>query len=149
MSRLKLAALAASVSVFALAGCASEAPASVAPQAEGGFVVTGTKGARLRAVELAVFDSPWAMTFLPDGRALVTEKGGAIWLLNADGSKAGQVTGGPDVEARGQGGLGDIILHPDFAETGQVYLSYAERDADNDELSGAAVELATVTLKKN
>ncbi len=146
MTQRKLAAFGAAASVIALAACASDTPASVKPEPEGGFRVTGTDGSVLRAVELATFDHPWAMTFLPDGRALVTEKAGAIWLLNADGSKAGQVTGGPQVEARGQGGLGDIILHPDFAATGQIYLSYAERDADNDELSGAAVELAAVTL---
>ncbi|MBK8197080.1 MAG: PQQ-dependent sugar dehydrogenase [Acidobacteria bacterium] len=146
MSKLCSSAFAAAVSALALSACASEPPASVAPQADGGFVVTGTKGTPLRAVELATFDSPWAMTFLPDGRALVTEKGGAIWLLDADGSKAGQVSGGPRVEARGQGGLGDIILHPDFASTGEVYLSYVARDADNDELSRAAVELARLDL---
>lgn len=94
MSKFRSSAFAAAVSALALSACASEPPASVAPQADGGFVVTGTKGTPLRAVELATFDSPWAMTFLPDGRALVTEKGGAIWLLDADGSKAGQVSGG-------------------------------------------------------
>jgi glucose/arabinose dehydrogenase len=86
------------------------------------------------------------MAFLPDGRAQVTLQAGTIWLLKADGTKAGNVTGGPDVEAKGQGGLGDIILHPDFATTGQVYISYVERDADNAELSGAAVALATLEL---
>jgi glucose/arabinose dehydrogenase len=86
------------------------------------------------------------MAFLPDGRALVTLQAGTIWLLKADGTKAGKVTGGPDVEAKGQGGLGDIILHPDFATTRQVYISYVERDADNEDLSGAAVELATLEL---
>ncbi len=146
MIQLKLTAFGAAASVLALAACASDTPATVKPGAEGGFQITGSDGSVLRAAELATFDNPWAMTFLPDGRALVTEKAGAIWLLNSDGSKAGQVSGGPDVEARGQGGLGDIILHPDFATTGQIYLSYAERDADNDELSGAAVELAAVTL---
>lgn len=146
MTDFKLTAFGAAASALAMAACASEPPASVTPEADGGFVITGTDGATLRAVELATFENPWAMTFLPDGRALVTEQDGAIWLLNTDGSKAGQLTGGPDVEARGQGGLGDIILHPDFATTGQIYISYAERDADNDELSGAAVELAKVSL---
>ncbi|MFN3912777.1 PQQ-dependent sugar dehydrogenase [Hyphomonas sp.] len=151
MSRSPILALAAAVSAFALAACASEPPAAAAgdgaaPAAEAGFLIPGTEGASLRAVALETFDSPWAMTFLPDGRALVTEKGGALWLLGPDGRKAGQVTGIPSVEARGQGGLGDIILHPDFATTGEVYLSYAERDGDNDELSGAAVEIATLTL---
>ncbi len=146
MTQIKLTSIAAGVSALALSACASEPPASVTQEADGGFVIAGTSGGQLRAMELATFDNPWAMTFLPDGRALVTEKGGAIWLLNADGSKAGQVTGTPDVDARGQGGLGDIILHPEFATTGQVYVSYVSRDADNDELSGAVVELASVTL---
>lgn len=148
MTHLKFFAAAAAASALALglAACASEPPTNTTPEAEGGFRITGTEGSKVRAVELARFDSPWAMTFLPDGRALVTEKGGAIWLLNSDGSKAGKLIGGPEVEARGQGGLGDIILHPDFATTGQVYISYVERDADNNQLSGAAVELAKLTL---
>jgi len=139
-------ALLAAASGLVLAACASPAPASVTPEPEGSFKVTGTDGSVIRAVPLESFNEAWAMTFLPDGRALVTEKGGAIWLLGADGRKAGAITGGPDVEARGQGGLGDIIFHPDFASTGQVYLSYVARDADNDELSGAVVELATLSL---
>jgi len=79
------------------------------------------------------------MTIMPDGRMLVTEKGGAIWLLAKDGEKLGKITGAPDVTARGQGGLGDIILHPDFERTGQVYISYVERDEKDDDYSGAAV----------
>ncbi len=150
MTHLKLTALAAAASVLVLAACASPATDTVEPAAESGaeagFQITGTSGTVLQAEELETFDSPWAMAFLPDGRALVTLQAGTIWLLKADGSKAGQVTGGPDVEAKGQGGLGDIILHPDFATTRQVYISYVERDADNEELSGAAVALATLEL---
>ena len=147
MSHLKSIALAA-VSAFALSACASPAPetAATATTSDPGFLISGTDGSSVRAAPLETFDKPWAMTFLPDGRALVTEKGGVIWLLGVNGKKAGKVTGGPDVEERGQGGLGDIILHPDFATTGQIYLSYAERDADNDELSGAAVAIAKLTL---
>jgi glucose/arabinose dehydrogenase len=147
MSHLKSIALAA-VSAFALAACASPAPetAATATTSDPGFLISGTDGSSVRAAPLETFDKPWAMTFLPDGRALVTEKGGVIWLLGVNGKKAGKVTGGPDVEERGQGGLGDIILHPDFATTGQIYLSYAERNADNDELSGAAVAIAKLTL---
>lgn len=110
------------------------------------FTVNGSDGVDLTATALETFDFPWAMAFLPDGRAVVTEKGGTIWLLNTDGTKAGEITGGPSVTARGQGGLGDFILHPDFAETGEVYISYVERDSENDALSGAAVELARLEL---
>lgn len=147
--------LLAAASGLALMACANgtapasapaSAPAEAAPDARPGFDVTGTDGTVVRAEILETFNSPWAMTFLPDGRALVTEKGGAIWLVNSDGSKAGQVSGGPTVEERGQGGLGDLILHPDYAQTGQVYISYVERDASDDSLSGAVVELATLSL---
>jgi glucose/arabinose dehydrogenase len=129
-----------------LAACASPATDTIKPAAEAGFQITGSSGTALQAEDLETFDSPWAMAFLPDGRALVTLQAGEIWLLKADGTKAGQVTGGPGVEAKGQGGLGDVILHPDFAATGQVYISYVERDAGNEDWSGAAVALATLEL---
>ncbi|MGB6231791.1 MAG: PQQ-dependent sugar dehydrogenase [Litorimonas sp.] len=111
--------------------------------------VTGTAGTTLSIEELATFDGAWAMTFLPDGRALVTEKGGDIWLLNASGAKIARIGNAPTVTDRGQGGLGDIIVAPDFAQTGTVYLSYVERDADNNRLSGAAVERARLRLSSN
>jgi glucose/arabinose dehydrogenase len=110
------------------------------------FNVKGTQGTELTAKPLASFDSAWAMTFLPDGRALVSEKNGAIWLINKDGSKAGKISGGPTVTARGQGGMGDIIVHPEFATNGTVFLSYVERDPKKSRLSGAVVERAKLTL---
>ncbi len=110
------------------------------------FDVKGTDGLTINATPLAEFEAAWAMTFLPDGRALVTEKTGEIWLLKKDGSKAGKISGVPAVTARGQGGLGDIIVHPDFAKNGTFFLSYVERDADNNRLSGAVVERAKLTL---
>lgn len=111
--------------------------------------VTGTAGTKLKLEPLATFDQPWAMTFLPDGRSLVTEKGGNIWLLNEKGTKIARIKNGPDVTARGQGGMGDIIIDPDFATNKTVYLSYVERDADNNRLSGAAVEKAVLNIGSN
>ena len=108
--------------------------------------VTGTNGTELTATALETFDGAWAMTFLPDGRALVTEQDGNLWLLGTDGAKLGEITNVPAVTMRGQGGLGDIIIHPDFEENATVFLSYAERDPDDDTLSGAAVDKATLTL---
>lgn len=119
----------------------ASATASAAP-----FDVTGTAGTSLSATPLETFDSPWAMTFLSDGRALVTEKAGALWLLDNDGQKAGEIGNLPEVRAAGQGGFGDIVAHPDFADNGVVFLSYVERDADDDSLSGAVVERATLSL---
>lgn len=113
------------------------------------FTISGDKGGTLRAEALETFDGPWAMTFLPDGRALVTEKGGTLWLLGADGRKAGTVSGLPRIVPRGQGGLGDVILHPDYAENGSVYISYVERDPNDDSLSGAAVDRARLVLDAN
>ncbi len=108
--------------------------------------ITGTDGATLTATHLETFNKAWAMAFLPDGRSLVTEKGGAIWLLDTNGKKLGEITGGPSVTDRGQGGMGDIYVPADFADTGEVYLSFVERDAEDDDLSGAVVERATLNL---
>jgi glucose/arabinose dehydrogenase len=83
------------------------------------------------------FDEPWAMTFLPDGRMLVTEKKGNLLIVTQIGQKTRPVSGVPDVDYGGQGGLGDVVLHPDFAENGLVYLSYAE--AGRSGTRGAAV----------
>ena len=78
------------------------------------------------AIPVATFDEPWAMTFLPGGEMLVTEKTGSLWLLSADGKERTPVSGVPKVAYGGQGGLADVVLHPDFANTGYVYLSFAE-----------------------
>jgi glucose/arabinose dehydrogenase len=83
------------------------------------------------------FDEPWAMAFLPDGRMLVTEKKGNLLIVNQIGQKTRPVGGVPDVDYGGQGGLGDVALHPDFADNGLVYLSYAE--AGRNGTRGAAV----------
>jgi len=93
--------------------------------------------------EIARFDRPWAMAFLPDGRLLVSEKRGALRLFDmAGGSSA--VAGVPAVSYGGQGGFGDIVLHPDFAANALVYLSYAEAGARN--THGAAVARARLVL---
>jgi len=88
--------------------------------------------------EVADFDEPWAMTFLPDGALLVTEKRGAL-LLYAN-QKTQQISGVPKVAAGGQGGLADVILHPDFATNGYVYLSFVE--AGEGKTRGGAVARA-------
>lgn len=75
---------------------------------------------------IADFDEPWAMTFIPGGnQALITEKSGKLLLWESEGPVV-EVSGVPQVAYGGQGGLGDVILHPDFANNGFVYLSYAE-----------------------
>ena len=97
---------------------------------EGPFVVS----------EIARFKEPWAMAFLPGTtRLLVTEKRGRLKLVALDG-KSVDVTGVPEVAYGGQGGLGDVVLHPDFARNQVLYLSYVE--AGERDTRGAAVARA-------
>ena len=88
------------------------------------------------------FDEPWALAFLPDGRMLVTERKGTLLIVGQDGQKSRPVSGMPDVDYGGQGGLGDVALHPDFASNKLIYLSYAEAGPGN--TRGAAVMRAVL-----
>lgn len=94
--------------------------------------------------EVTSFDEPWSMAFLPDGRILVAEKKGRLMLVGQDGQSFGSVGGMPDVDYGGQGGFGDVVLHPAFAENGLVYLSYVEGAAGGKR--GAAVARGVLTL---
>src|SRR5690349_3673861 len=73
---------------------------------------------------IADFDAPWALAFLPDGSALITEKSGRLvhWSRQGGQNRTVDVAGVPQVDAGGQGGLGDVVLHPQFARNGLVYL---------------------------
>ncbi len=77
--------------------------------------------------------SPWALAFLPDGTFLVTEKApAALRIIGKDGSRSAPVSGLPAVDIKGQGGLLDVVLAPDFATTTTIFFSYAEpRDGGN------------------
>lgn len=88
--------------------------------------IIGSEGSTLWSEKYAEFNEPWAMTFLPDGKMLITEKTGTMLLVSADGASKTTVKGVPKVAYGGQGGLGDVILHPDFATNKVVYFSYAE-----------------------
>ncbi len=93
---------------------------------------------------VASFDQPWALTFLPDGRMLVTEKSGNLRVVTQEGSMSSPIEGLPDVDYRGQGGLGDVVLHPDYADNGMIYLSYAESGVGD--TRGAAVVRGVLEL---
>lgn len=92
----------------------------------------------------ARFDEPWAMAFLPDGRLLVTEKRGHLRLFDPASGQVGEIVGVPAVAYGGQGGLGDVVPHPQFASNKLVYISYAEQGDGN--TRGAAVARTTLTL---
>jgi aldose sugar dehydrogenase len=83
--------------------------------------------ARLRVQRVAGgLENPWSLAFLPDGSMLVTERPGRLRRIAADGSVSPPIDGVPAVRARGQGGLLDIALAPDFASSRLVFLSYAQ-----------------------
>ncbi|MGA9522136.1 MAG: PQQ-dependent sugar dehydrogenase [Myxococcaceae bacterium] len=73
------------------------------------------------------FDKPWAIAFLPDGRMLVTEKPtGKLYIVAQDGTKSSPVSGLPPVDGRDQGGLLDVEVGPDYAQSGLIYWTYYE-----------------------
>ncbi|MGE9296204.1 MAG: PQQ-dependent sugar dehydrogenase [Puniceicoccales bacterium] len=106
-----------------------EKAALAAPKPEpdavtGAFDVAGE---RFRIEEVAEgFEIPWSVDFLPEGRYLVTERPGGLRVVEADGTVHPRVKGTPEVLAKGQGGMLDVALHPDYANTGWIYLSYSE-----------------------
>lgn len=108
----------------ALGGCSQTVdPDATEPVAE-------TGGPPFGVSVIATLDRPWAMTFLPDGRMLVTEKGGRLRIVTQDGKVSEPLQGVPTVANAGQGGLADVALHPDFESNQLVYLSYAEPSED-------------------
>lgn len=138
-----LAALLAACTGTVASGDAAP-PAQNQPSASG----TAAAGGKPFAVaEFADFQEPWAMTFLPDGRLLVTEKTGKLRLFDPTSKKTGEVSGVPRVDHGGQGGLGDVVLHPQFASNGVVYLSYAE--AGEGDTRGGAVARGKLALDAN
>lgn len=71
-------------------------------------------------------DHPWSFAFLPGGGMLVTERPGRLRFVAPDGTLSAPIAGVPEVSSVGQGGLLDVALHPDFAKTRLVFISFAE-----------------------
>lgn len=121
MNRLIPAVLVSSVFSFPVFGQLAPlegpvAPTGETPAAEGWKAVTVASG----------LEHPWAITWLPDGSALITERAGRVRLLSADGKLAEEpVSGVPEVLEHRQGGLLDIVAHPAFADNGWVYMTYS------------------------
>ncbi|RKH91457.1 PQQ-dependent sugar dehydrogenase [Corallococcus sp. AB045] len=82
----------------------------------------------LQTTEIASgFRNPWAIAFLPDQRMLVTEKAtGSLYIVTQQGAKSPAVSGLPAVDARGQGGLLDVEVGPDYAQSQLIYWTYSE-----------------------
>jgi glucose/arabinose dehydrogenase len=74
----------------------------------------------------ATFGLPWRIAFLPDGRMLVTEKIGPIWLVSPQGEKIAPLTGTPPVYWQGQNGMLGVFVSPNFATDQSIYITYIE-----------------------
>ncbi|WP_424493862.1 PQQ-dependent sugar dehydrogenase [Salinimicrobium sp. GXAS 041] len=91
-----------------------------------------TNGPTVKVNTLAEnLNHPWGMAFLPDSRLLVTERTGALRILDENNELSEPLGGTPEVFNVGQGGMFDVVLHPDFAKNNYVYLSYAEPGKDS------------------
>ncbi len=88
--------------------------------------------------------NPWGMTWLPDGSMLITEKSGEL-IQFKDGTKT-EIKNVPEVYNRGQGGLLDIKVHPDYATNGWIYFTYASTEGEGE---GGNTKLSRAKLKEN
>ena len=122
------------------AAAAVAAPAIVRAQQ----VLRSSKGSySLRMLTLDL-EQPWGMAFLPDGRLLITERPGRLRIFANGRLERAPVGGLPKVYARGQGGLLDVCLHPDFARNARLYLTYSGESE-----GGAATVLARAEFRNN
>lgn len=95
---------------------------------------------------IAEFNEPWAIAPLKDGRLLLTERKGRLYLFDPETKKKTEIKDTPKVAYGGQGGLGDVALHPDFANNPWIYLSYAEQGQGG---YGAVVIRGKLDLKQS
>ncbi|MFV0624822.1 PQQ-dependent sugar dehydrogenase [Sphingomonas sp. ac-8] len=136
--------IACTAAAVLVAACGAPDSPAVANGTEAQATATGAPAAAdgrpFAVTPVTSFDAPWAMTFLPDGRMLVTEKQGKMLLVSADGRERRTVAT-MTVDSEGQGALMDVVLAPDFATSKRVYFSYS---AAGD--GGKGVVLARGTL---
>jgi glucose/arabinose dehydrogenase len=99
-----------------------------------------------KATDVATFDNPWAIAFLPNSTtALVTEKPGHVWLVDVSNGSKQPVSGVPQVLFEGQGGLLDVAVSPQFTANNLVYLTYSKPDGHG----GSSLAMATAKLVRS
>ena len=118
MASLQRALTAAGLAGLLAAGCAQTPATAQTYETELATVVVDTVADGLQ--------HPWGLAFLPDGRMLVTERPGRMRTVTPGGALSAPLSGVPEVQSRNQGGLLDVILGPDYAETQRIYFSYSE-----------------------
>ena len=90
-------------------------------------IVIGSGGSKLEGKVFSKFNKPWAMSFINKDTLLITTKAGKLWLVDRSGEKS-LVSGVPKVFAGGQGGLGDVVVHPNYTKNKIIYVSYINSD---------------------
>src|SRR3954466_112540 len=115
---LAFAALLPLLAPGAVSAQANPAPVNAGPQKPEATVP-------FTLTQVATFNLPWRIAFLPDGRMLVTEKVGPVWLVTQQGEKT-QVANAPAVLAQGQGGMLGVFVSPRYATDHNIYLTYSE-----------------------
>ncbi len=129
---------------FSGTSCTSKEESPISPDTEFKFT-TQTEKLDIKVDTLhRGFQNPWGMTWLTDGRMLVTERKGEILIFKDDKYTGEKVQGLPAVYANGQAGLLDITVHPNFAQNGWIYISYAKPIP-----GGGATTIARFKLKGN
>ena len=104
---------------------------SFATNALANNIIEGNQGSKIKGSVVERFQNPWAMSFISSDRLLVTTKSGDLWLVNTSGEKS-LVAGVPNVFYGGQGGLGDVVPHPNFEQNNFIYISYISSDTAGD-----------------
>ncbi len=117
------------IALFAVVACAvpETGPAEIEPLLEGEASQSGPGAPTSIRVRTLVqwLKEPWGLDFLPDGQILLTEKVGKLLLIDPTSWETREVTGVPKSADAGQGGMMDVLIHPQFEDNGWVYLSYA------------------------
>ncbi|ENW94248.1 PQQ-dependent sugar dehydrogenase [Acinetobacter dispersus] len=114
--------------ILFLAACGSNESNSKTPEQNTAQQASSQRIAQKYRIEsVTEFDEPWAIASLPDQRLLITERKGQLKLFDPQTKSSINVAGVPTVSYGGQGGLGDVILHPDFQQNHELYLSYASK----------------------
>jgi len=117
----------ASMLVIACAACGAREPGAPSAASRPAAPATSQVHGGLEVTTVAQgLEHPWGLAFLPDGRMLVTERPGRLRIVSADGAVSAPVAGVPAVFGKGQGGLLDVAIDPQFAIDPWVYLSFSE-----------------------
>ena len=93
------------------------------------------------------FEIPWGMAFLPDNRMMVTDRIGDLWIIEKDGKDKVKVIGEiPNVRSKGQGGMLDVAVHPDFNTNSYIYLSFSDYSENKSHTSLIRAKLVNNSL---